>query len=625
MWSPRRAQTCMNQPTSAPSRSMPESVVGYIELGHGEDLTKAYRFGHAYVVSVVSAADGSADAAPDDPVLLIEQRARDLLKAEDVSAAREVTEEALRTSPGRPGLLWLLADVEFADDNQKAGMCCLVKAVKASGGDAEAIGRQIQALSENQLWREALIAIEHLPARVRNDLSVRTATGDFYKAVACHAHAVSGYGDSTGLSSSAKAQRRRSWLRSGGPFIFMRRHIDSWEESQLLAKLRKGRDTSAQLNKVPDLDSVEAHRLKVLMENAMYEWRYRVELLEAISRWQLRLLLAACLPVWLVFYLIVSSVIFLSGTPGEVLGTLISAAVSVGLAILLVRSQVRSDLTLRTSVRPTPTLAAFLLVFAVLAEIAVGEGYEHNALPTSSWWGWVIFGLAALPTVCASMLVAAAIEAVLGSEWILNVPRKNCQVMLLDMFLYLLRDMQSRQLDLKLRLDWSRNLEWGARRISSDLLPSDRLRYLGSGDWLRQRAVGWAEALRYMQRELIASVPGGQPKLEARVRHEIKCLAIGDLGALAWRRPPSSPSQRATRARKAIGILRTLLAGGIPLGAVLVAHVVLHYNTGVFQWLIIVTGVWALLCIVTVIDPAIRDKIDTAQSLTSAIREARRI
>ena len=51
----------------------------------------------------------------------------------------------------------------------------------------------------------------------------------------------------------------------------------------------------------------------------------------------------------------------------------------------------------------------------------------------------------------------------------------------------------------------------------------------------------------------------------------------------------------------------------------------LHFNTGVFQWLIIVTGVWALLCIVTIIDPAIRDKIDTAQSLTSAIREARRI
>ena len=138
------------------------------------------------------------------------------------------------------------------------------------------------------------------------------------------------------------------------------------------------------------------------------------ELLYAIFFWQLRLLPIACLPVWLVLYLIVSSVSFLSGTPGVVLGTLISAAVSVGLAILLQRSQVRSDLTVRSLLRPTPMLFAFLLALAVLAEIAVAEGYDQHALPTSGWWAWVVFGLAVLPAVCASMLVAAAIEAVMG-------------------------------------------------------------------------------------------------------------------------------------------------------------------------------------------------------------------
>lgn len=574
---------------------------------------------------MVNAADGLGDAAPADPVHLIEQRARELLEAEDISAAREVTEEALRTSPDRPELLWLLADVELADDNQQAGMCCLAKAVEASGGDAGAIGRQIGALSENYLWRAALIVIEHLPVQVRDNLAVRTAIGNFYRAIACHAHAIEGYGDRTGLSSSTKAKRRLSWLRSGGPFPLVRRRTHSWEESQMLARLRKGVRASAQLSAVPNLDSLEAHRLKVRMENSDYEWWYRYELLYAIFFWQLRLLPIVCLPVWLVLYLIVSSVSFLSGTPGVVLGTLISAAVSVGLAILLQRTQVRSDLTVRSLLRPTPMLFAFFLALAVLAEIAVAEGYDQHALPTSGWWAWVVFGLAVLPAVCASMLVAAAIEAVMGTRWILKVPRGNCQVTLLEMLLRMLIDMQSRQLDLELSIYWSRNLEWAARWVSSDLLPSGFLSFLGSGDWLRRRAAGWAEALRYMQREVIASVPGGQPKLEARVRHEIQCLAIGDLGALAWRRPQPPPSQRTTRARKMVEILRTLLAGGIPLGAVLVAHAVLHFNTGVFQWLIIVTGVWALLCIVTIIDPAIRDKIDTAQTLTSAIREARRI
>lgn len=78
-------------------------------------------------------------------------RSKALLEADDVSAAREVVEEALRTSPNRPELLWLFADVEFADDNRQAGMCCLVKAAEASGGDVGAIGRQIATLSKNYL------------------------------------------------------------------------------------------------------------------------------------------------------------------------------------------------------------------------------------------------------------------------------------------------------------------------------------------------------------------------------------------------------------------------------------------------------------------------------------------
>jgi hypothetical protein len=574
-------------------------------------------------VSVVSA----ADAAPVDPVHCFEQRARELLDDEDVPAAREVTQEAMRAWPNRPELLWLLADVEFADGDQQTGISCLAKAVDASGGDVEAIGRQIRALSKERLWRETLIAIEGLPAQVRDHPAVRAAVGDFYNARACHAHAVDGYGDRAGLSSSARARRRLSWLRSGGPFRFARHRIDSWEESKLLARLRKRRRTSAQLDAVPNLDSLEAHRLKVRTENAYYEWWYRAELSQAFARWGLKWFPAAVLPVWLVLYLTVKSATFLSGTPSEVWGTLISAAVVLSLAILLVRSQLRDDLTIRGPLRPTPTWFAFLLVLAVLAEIAVAEGYDHYALPTSGWWAWVVFGLVVLPAVCASILVAAAVATVLTTWWIVRVPREHCQVVLLDTLLYILLEMQSpsRKLDLTWRLLWSRQLEWAARRISRDLLSSDSLSYLGSGDWLRQRSAGWAEALRYMQREILTPVPGRQPKLEARLRHEVQCLATGDLGALAWRRPPPSPSQRTTLARKIIEILRTLLVGVLPLGLVLTAHAVLHFNSAVFQWLSILTGAWALLCLVTIIDPAIRDKIDTARSLVATIHEARRI
>ena len=550
--------------------------------------SKLIGFGHAWVVSAVRAADGPTDAVPLDP----EQRVRDLLKIGDVRAAREVIEEALRTPQNRSELLWVLADVEFADGDQQAGARCLTEAVSASGGGAAAISRQIDALSENRLWREALRAVEHVPAQVRDDPLVRTAVGDFYKARGCHAHAADGYGDSAGLSSSARAKRRLSRLRAGGPFKFARRRVNAWEDSDILPELRRGRRASVQLDAVPDLDSREAQRLKVRMENANYEWSYRNELVEAIGRWELRLLPAAWLPVWLVLYLIVSSTSFLSGAPGVVGGTAISAAIALGVPILVLRSLMRSDLTLRVSFYLTLTWFSFLLVLAILAEIAVAEGYDHHVLPMAGWWAWVVFGLVVLPAVSACMLVSAAIEAVLASRWILSARREHCQVHLLDLLSSMLLDMQSpsRQLDLGQRLQWSWQLELAARWISRDLLSSVYLSHIASGDWLRRRAAGWAEALRYMQREILTPVPGRWPKLEARLRHEIRCLATGDLGALAWRQPTPSTSRRTSLARKTIEILRTVLVAALPLAAVLVGQAVLHFSTGVFRWTSIATG-----------------------------------
>src|SRR5262249_37571904 len=207
------------------------------------------------------------------------------------------------------------------------------------------------------------------------------------------------------------------------------------------------------------------------------------------------------------------------------------------------------------------------------------------------------------------------------------ITRKYCQVMLLNIFLSILLDMQSpsHQLDLEQRLQWSRQLEWAAR-LTRHLLSSPFLSYLAatSTDWLKQRAAGWAEALRQMQREIIVSVPGRQSKLEAKLRHEIRCLATSNLRELAWRQPPPSPSRRTILARKTIEILRTILVAALPLAAVLVGQAVLHFSTEAFRWASIATGAWALLYVIISLDPAIRDKIDTARSLAETIHEARR-
>ena len=79
----------------------------------------------------------------------------------------------------RSDLLWVIADVELADGDEQSGMACLAEAVTASGGDGAAVSRQIRTLAGNQLWREALAVIDHLPAQMLCDPLEREAAGDF--------------------------------------------------------------------------------------------------------------------------------------------------------------------------------------------------------------------------------------------------------------------------------------------------------------------------------------------------------------------------------------------------------------------------------------------------------------
>ena len=86
-----------------------------------------------------------------------------------------------------------------------------------------------------------------------------------------------------------------------------------------------------------------------------------------------------------------------------------------------------------------------------------------------------------------------------------------------------------------------------------------------------------------MQRQVIASVPGGQNKQEGFLSHEIRCLATGDLGALAWREPPSPLPRRAALRQQVISAVRAVVVAGLPLAAVLTAQPVLHVGTALFD------------------------------------------
>jgi hypothetical protein len=294
----------------------------------------------------------------------------------------------------------------------------------------------------------------------------------------------------------------------------------------------------------------------------------------------------AGLSVWLVLFVIIHQVDFVSGPGGAAAGTALSAAIATVSVVALAYVFVRPDLRYRFHLRVSGRTAAALPFAAVVFEAAVAEGYDRHALPAAGWWSWVVLGLAAVPAILAGGLVASVIVSRIYWMRQRGLIREDCQLAMLDMLLRVLDDLRaparSRQLAQRLHCAWI--LEFVARRLTRDLLPAYYVDYLGSGGWLTRRAAGWGEALRHLQRQVVALVPQSQAKAETALVHEIRCLATGDLGALAWRKPPPRPPRRTVLRRHAITAIRTILVAALPLAAVLAAQPFLDTSPGLFGW-----------------------------------------
>jgi hypothetical protein len=548
------------------------------------------------------------------------RRAAELLAVGDSRWAGDIVRDALDAFGRRPDLLWLLADAEFAGGDPVAGRRHVDEALAAGTGDAASVARQIRTLRGAGFWREVLSVVQAVPGELGEDPLVRTEAGNFYRACQCPALAVDSYGQATSLSRSARTSRRRCWLRSGGPWRRMRLRSRAREE-RCLQELWYPPAYTASISAVDGLDTRQAKWVQAQLETIEFRWLRRWYWLRALHRAGYRLIPLAAVPVWLVMLAAVS----LAGSATGPVGITGFAAVSAAVATIPVVAAVRTILRptgeyrLGMSVR---TVVIFL--FAVLAaEAAAAEGYARQALPAAGLPGAAFLGLVAAPAAVACLPVAVAAVFVPLERWrrtLLRDALLTTASLLLEI-LYDLRSAGARH-PIDQRLRHCRYLEVAADRLTQKLLPEQEISALGSGDWLARRAAGWAEAIRHIQRQIIAPVPGSQGKIEALLAHEIRCVVTGDLGALAWREPPPPPSRRATLRRQAVSAARSLLVAALPLAAVLAAQPLVHASAPVFGWARIATAVWALLYVLLSIDPAMRDKIGAARDLASLVQTA---
>ena len=560
----------------------------------------------------------TASDLPDSAAL----SARRLLDDGFARVAREVAEDALATGKRTSELLWVLADIEFADGNLVAGHDFMAEAFEASRRQPADVARRLRGLRRNLLWREALLAVENLPADVAGDPLVRAEIGAFYQSCGCRAHAAQGYGPRRGLTSGAAAMRRWCWLWSGGQSKTLRERLGNWEEARLLPTLRRRRGYVEQLD-ATGLSDKQVLRLQFQLETLNYRLqRLSYEAVACVTIGY-RLLPLITLPVWLVMLLVVSLAGFAAGIGVAAGASIVSACLAGAVVTLLVMLTVKPSGEMRFGI-PVPTyrVAGIYVFLTAIFEAATGELYSRRILPTSGLWSWVVLGLTVAPAAVACVPIGGAVFSALWRLRYLQIVREDCILILLDLLLMLLDDLRRCDDDQSFghRLVQASRLEYAARRLLHSLVPSSATGYLGSGEWLKQKLAGWAEALRLAQRQLIAALPGDKAGFEEFLVHEIRCLATSDLGALSWQEPPPPLPRRALLRRRTITVIRATLVAGLPLAAVLTAQPVLHLSAAVFDWARVSAGLWALLYIIVSLDPTIGDKVSTAREIAGLLR-----
>ena len=567
---------------------------------------------------IAGGAPQAGESAVVDEAWVI-RRAGELLAEDDLQSARAIVRDALEAFGRRSDLLWLLADAEFAGGDFIAGREYLDEALAAGPRDAASAAREIRTLRGAGFWREALSVIQAVPGELRGDPLVRTEAGDFYRACKCPAYAADSYSQGPGLPRPARTSRRWCWLRSGGPSRRLRRRSRASEEHSLQELWYPPAHITA-LSAVEGLDSRQVRRVRAQMETIGYRNTRDWHTWRELHRAGYRLIPLAAVPVWLVLLAVVSLAGFSTDPVGAVGFAAVSAAVATIPVIAAARAIIRPDGKYR---RGFSVRAVAFFLFAVMAgEAAAAEGYANQVMPAAGLQGAVILGLIAAPAAAACLPIAAIAAAFPRYRLQRRMILQDTPLVATDILLNVLYDLRlagaCRPMGQRLR--HCRNLEYAARWLSRDLLPTPVVSRLGSGDWLARRAAGWAEAIRHIQRQVIAPTPGGQGKAEALLTHEIRCLVTGDLGALAWREPPPPPSRRATIRRQAVSAARAIVVAALPLAAVLAAQPLVHASPALFGWARIATAVWALLYVLLSIDPAMRDKIGAARDLASLIQ-----
>ncbi|WP_424536795.1 tetratricopeptide repeat protein [Sphaerisporangium viridialbum] len=160
-------------------------------------------------------------------------------------------------------------------------------------------------------------------------------------------------------------------------------------------------------------------------------------------------------------------------------------------------------------------------------------------------------------------------------------------------------------------------LEQAAQGIERDLPQQLRASDAGMDLWLAERAAAAARALRRLKRQILTSGPDDLGLVRAELRRCAGAIVRGELSHLRQAKAEATLAKPGWRGR-VLPVTRAVAVMGLPVLGVIAFQPLLGLDAETYRSAFLASLVWALLYLLLVLDPALRDKIETARSLLSS-------
>lgn len=226
--------------------------------------------------------------------------------------------------------------------------------------------------------------------------------------------------------------------------------------------------------------------------------------------------------------------------------------------------------------------------------------------------------------VAAGMALAVAVKLTgtlltLATNYAFRSVRKShVRAAIADMMLDILHELadDEKRHDTGYQLHWLRALDKAANlvRLVANTVPAND-EY--TRQWLTARLDGARCSFLQMKRMVLSPSEASLNHLARLSQQHLYAFAKADYGRLPQGKP-SEPSKRRTAVLAKV-IVRTIVVAGLPAGALFALQPFIGITPAEFGWAKIGTLFWGVLSLLFALDPALREKIETAGQIASTI------